>query len=79
MSAELLSDWGPLVALAGLLWRWTVNMDKRLARFEAKTGKRMDALEARMGSLEQRVARIEGLIEGLFRPADAPAPASTGD
>ena len=38
MSAELLSDWGPLVALAGLLWRWTVNMDKRLARFEANTG-----------------------------------------
>ena len=50
---EILSDWGPLVALAGLLWRWTVSMGARLERFEGKVDKQ-----------GERIARIEGLLDG---------------
>ena len=57
---EILSDWGPLVALAGLLWRWTVSMGTRLDRIEGK----MDKQGERIARIGERVARIEGLLDG---------------
>ena len=63
MSAELIGILAVGVALAGQM----------LAMFGWLT-MRINAVETRLGRLEERVAGIEGLIEGagLFRPLDAP-------
>ncbi len=80
MSAELIGILSVGVALSGLVLALQVRTDKRLDTFE----KRMDALGAelreltgRVGRVEQRIARLEGLIEGagLFRSAEALEPA----
>ena len=68
MSAELIGILSVGVALGGLvlaLW--------------SRTDKRLDTLETELRRQGERVARIEGLIEGLiegaglFRQADVPA------
>ena len=70
MSAELIGILGVgatlLVGLGGLL----------LALW-SRTDKRLDSLELELRRLGERVARIEGLLEGTRRhlPLDAPAPA----
>ena len=64
MSAELIGILSVGVALGGLL----------LALW-SRTDKRLDTLENELRRQGERVARIEGLIEGagLFRQADVPA------
>ena len=88
MSAELIGILSVGVALGGLVLASQARTDKRLDALQARTDKRLDALQAelrrlgeRVARLEERAARLEGLIEGagLFRPAEALAPASTGD
>ena len=80
MSAELIGILAVGVSLAGLVL--TVG-GMAIAAIRALTT-RLEGLEARMGALEQRQARLEGLIEGsgLFRSlavvAEAPNP-SSGD
>ena len=80
MSAELIGILSVGVALGGLGLALQVRTDKRLDA----TDKRLDRIEAKMdklgervAQLGERVARLEGAA--LFRPADVPAPASTGD
>lgn len=68
MSAELI---GILAVGATLL----VALGSLVLVLQARTDKRLDLLESELRRLGERVARLEGLIEGsgLFRPADATA------
>ena len=54
MSAELIGILSVGVALAALILRQSARLDGRI-----------DGLEARLGAIEQRMARVEGLLEGL--------------
>ena len=76
MSAELIGILGVGVALAGLILTGQARLHKRIDELVA----RLAAVESCMGALEQRIARLEGVLEGagLFRPAEAPQP-SAGD
>lgn len=66
MSAELTGILSVGAALGGLVLALQARTDKRLDAF----GTELRVLGERFGGLEQRVARLEGLIEGLFRPPD---------
>ena len=68
ISVELIGILGVGVALGGLVYSGQARTDNRLA-----------ALEVRMGSLEQRQARIEGLLEGLGQARAAVAPKADPD
>ena len=52
-----------------------VGLGSLVLVLQARTDKRLDALQAELRRLGERVARLEGLVKGsgLFRPADAPA------
>lgn len=65
MSAEVIGILSVGVALGGLV-----------LILQSRTDGRLDALQAELRRLGERVARLDGLMEGsgLFRPADAPAP-----
>ena len=84
MSAELIGILSVGVGLGGLVLALQVRTDKRLDRIEAKMDKELGALRIelrqlgeRVAQLGERVARIEGAA--LFRSADVPAQAPTGD
>lgn len=64
VSAELIGILGVGAALAGLILTAALWM-----------GGWLRALDGRVGKVEQRIARLEGLIEGsgLFRPAESAA------
>ena len=61
-----------LVGLGGLVFVLQARTDKGLDLLESE----LRRLGERTGRVEQRKARLEGLIEGsgLFRPAEALAP-----
>ena len=69
MSAELIGILGVGVVLGGLVLRVSSRINVRI-----------DGLESRLASVEQRLARVEGLIEGtaLFGSRQ-PAQQPTGD
>lgn len=52
-----------------------VGLGSLVLVLQARTDKRLDALQAELRRLGERVARLEGLVKGsgLFRPADLPA------
>ena len=75
MSAELIGILGVgatlLVGLGGLVLALQTRTDRRLAAMEAQTAKRFDAIEARLDAVQaelrrlgERVARSEGLMQG---------------
>lgn len=70
MTAELIGILTVGVALAALILTST-------GRLRSELGARIGALETRLRALEQRMARLEGLLEGagLFRSAEALDPA----
>ena len=86
MSAELIGILSVGVALGGLVLALQLRTDKRLDRFEKRMDRfeeRMEMFEKRfveelagvrgeLRALGERVARLEGLIEGsgLFRRAE---------
>jgi hypothetical protein len=55
MSAEFWAIIGVGVAVAGLHWRMFDSLSRRI-----------DALQADMATVKERLARIEGWIEGRF-------------
>ena len=59
----ILSVGAAQAALALTLWR---HLGGRIDRLEDRFEARFEALEARIDTLSERVARIEGVIEGLF-------------
>ena len=71
MSAELIGILSVGAAQGGLVLALQSRTDKRLDAF----GIELRTPGERVGGLEQRVARLEGLIEGLFRPSEAAEPA----
>lgn len=71
MSAELIGILSVGAVLGGLVLALQSRTDKRLDAFGAE----LRTLGERVGGLEQRVARLEGLIEGLFRPSEVSEPA----
>lgn len=95
MSAELIGILSVGVALGGLVLALQVRTDRRLDAWQVRTDRRLDRIEAKMdrelatlrtelrqlgervAQLGVRVARIEGAA--LFRSADVPAQAPTGD
>ena len=71
MSVEMMTILGVGIALAGLI-------QTRLNRLEDRFEARMDRMEERLTAVEQaiaelreRMARIEGLLEGLWKPSAA--------
>ena len=40
-------------------------LEQRISAFELQVNQRFDRLEARLAALEQRVARLEGVLDGL--------------
>ncbi len=58
MNAEILTIVGVGVALGGLIYT-------SIARLENRLDVRISALESRIGELRERMAHLEGLLEGL--------------
>ena len=82
MSAELIGILSVGVALGGLLIALQARTDKRLDGFEKRLdgfGQELAGLRVELRALGERVARLEGLIEGsgLFRRAERTE--ATGD
>ena len=68
MSAELIAIVAVGVSLAGLILRVNFRIDRledRVGAFEKRTGGRFVAIEQGMAKLRERMARLEGLLEGL--------------
>ena len=74
MSAELIGILGAGAALLGV----GAALAGLIFASQARTGMRIDALGATVAALGERMARVEGLLEGAgwMHRADAP---STGD
>lgn len=58
MSAEIMAILGVGVALGGLIYT-------SLARLENRLDARISAVESQLGELRERMAHLEGLLEGL--------------
>ena len=71
MSPELIGILSVGAALAALVMTMQARSDKRLDGL----GLRLDSFERELRRLSERVARLEGLIEGtgLFRPGESAA------
>ena len=58
MSGEIMAILGVGVALGGLIYT-------SLARLENRLDARISAVESQLGELRERMAHLEGLLEGL--------------
>ena len=58
MSGEIMAILGVGVALGGLIYT-------SLARLETRLDARISAVESQLGELRERMAHLEGLLEGL--------------
>lgn len=68
MSAEFWAIMGVGVALAGLQWRMYASLNGRMDRIEARMGRMQEDL----ASVKERLARIEGWIDGRFTEGVTP-------
>ena len=58
------SEWITLGGVATVLaFLWRIN--ERISGLEARINERISGLEVRIGKLGERIAKIEGLLEGL--------------
>ena len=64
MSAEMITIIGVGIALAGLF-------QVRINRLEDRMNERITAVEHAIAELRERMARLEGLLEGLWKPSGA--------
>ncbi len=69
MSGEILTILGVGIALGGLIYTGMARLENRLggrvSALESRMDGRISALEAQIGELRERMARLEGLLEGL--------------
>ena len=68
MSAEFWAIMGVGAALAGLQWRIYASLNGRLDRIEA----RVDRIQEDLAGVKERLARIEGWIDGRFTEGVTP-------
>lgn len=68
MSAEFWAILGVGAALAGLQWRMYASLNGRMDRIEA----RIDRMQEDLASVKERLARIEGWIDGRFTEGVTP-------
>ena len=61
----VLSIFGTGIVLAVLILRQGARLDSRIDRLENRLNERMDRLEYDHADLRERMARIEGMIDGL--------------
>ena len=53
------------IGLAVLIVRTTARLDRRIDRVEDTLGRRIDGVEKGQAELRERMAKLEGLLEGL--------------
>ena len=69
MTPELIGIIGVGVALGGLIVPAQFRMNARLDSFRKDVDRRFDAVQSDIGELRERMARLEGLLEGFTRQA----------
>ncbi len=65
MSGEIMAIVGVGVALAGLILTSNRGLRQDMRQLESRLEGRISALDAQMGELRERMAHLEGLLEGL--------------
>ena len=65
MSVELIGIVAVGAALAGLILTGNRGLRQDMARMEARLDERIGRLESQFGELRERMAHLEGLLEGL--------------
>ena len=65
MTPEMYTIVGVGIALAGLILAGNRRSDLRLGHLETSVEARFERLEASVGELRERMAHLEGLLEGL--------------
>ena len=65
MSGEILAILAVGVALAGVILTSNRGLRQDMAQMESRLDKRISGLESQIGELRERMAHLEGLLEGL--------------
>ena len=69
MTPELIAIVMVGVALAGVIFtsmaRLESRLDKRIATLESRLDGKIEALSVQLGELRERMARLEGVLDGL--------------
>ena len=65
MSGEILVILAVGVALAGVILTSNRGVRQEMAQMESRLDKRISGLESQIGELRERMAHLEGLLEGL--------------
>ena len=76
MSVELIGIVAVGAALAGLILTSNRGLRQDMARMESRLDERIGRLEAQFGELRERMAHLEGLLEGLREAITGRAAAS---
>ena len=58
---------GLILRLSGRVDRLEQRLDKRIDDLTGNLGKRIDALAGDLGEIRERLARLEGMLETIFR------------
>ncbi len=76
MSGEILAILAVGVALAGVILTSNRGVRQDMAQMESRLDKRISGLESQIGELRERMAHLEGLLEGLREAITGRAKAS---
>ena len=76
MSGEIMAILGVGVALAGLILTSARGLHNDMTRLESRLDGRIDTLGTQLGELRERMAHLEGLLEGLREAITVRAAAS---
>ena len=76
MSGEILAILAVGVALAGVILTSNRGVRQDMAQMESRLDKRISGLESQIGELRERMAHLEGLLQGLREAITGRAKAS---
>ena len=65
MGGEIFAILAVGVALAGVILTSNRGVQQDMAQMESRLDKRISGLESQIGELRERMAHLEGLLEGL--------------